>query len=202
MQHIRGIDGKPGCNSGTPVSAVHSEFVNAKGFGHEVKPVIRDFTGGYGRCRSGGKTAPWKRRDYHSRALGGDAAEFLRVGESFANVQKLYKTTGPSVGQQYRRSSTLFTWDDYRMYCAPRYRNYNMQMSVELLLPGAPVEILQPKFDDLMQIVEASAVFPGLSFRCDGPTSLAKSSVQIQELVIGNAKSSCEFFEGGQVYGH
>jgi hypothetical protein len=77
-----------------------------------------------------------------------------------------------------------------------------MQMSVELLLPGGPVEILQPKFDDLMQIVEASAVFPGVSFGCDGPTSLAKSSVQIQEFVIGNAKSSCEFFEGGQVYGH
>ena len=77
-----------------------------------------------------------------------------------------------------------------------------MQMSVELLLLGAPVEILHPKLDDLMQIVETSAVFPRASFRCDGPTSLAKSSAQIQELIIGNAESGCKFFKGGQFFGH
>ena len=69
-----------------------------------------------------------------------------------------------------------------------------MQVSVKLLLLSAPVEILYPKLDDLMQIVKTSSVFPRASFRCDGPTSLTKSSAQIQELVIGNAESGCKFF--------
>ena len=172
---------------GAPVTTLGGVAPIAQPLGHQTGPEVGDPGNVEAPLRRAVREAiAWHGRNHHVKGVGGVAAMASRVGEQRDDLRDFEDGTGPAMGdEQGQRIGSLATLVD-QMNPEPINGGAEVGEAVQCCLLGAPVKLVAPVVNQLLDIGQIRAIVPRCSWNVIGPAGASKALAEICQHLVRN----------------